>query len=84
MSLSQDEIENMVREAEAHAETDKINRERVEAINQAEVRSALLKGPSHGSSLHYRRRRRYSFSESYLFNFLPDSMRSIQSKATCC
>ncbi len=40
MSLvSQDEIENMVREAEAHAETDKINRERVEAINQAEVRS---------------------------------------------
>jgi hypothetical protein len=30
----------MVREAEAHAETDKINRERVEAINQAEVRSA--------------------------------------------
>jgi molecular chaperone DnaK (HSP70) len=35
--LSQDEIENMVREAEAHAETDKINRERVEAINQAEV-----------------------------------------------
>ncbi len=40
----QDEIENMVREAEAHAETDKINRERVEAINQAEVRSALLKG----------------------------------------
>jgi hypothetical protein len=35
----------MVREAEAHAETDKINRERVEAINQAEVRFALLKGP---------------------------------------
>jgi len=34
--LSKDEIENMVREAEAHAETDKINRERVEAINQAE------------------------------------------------
>jgi hypothetical protein len=27
----------MVREAEAHAEADKINRERVEAINQAEV-----------------------------------------------
>ena len=27
----------MVREAEAHAETDKVNRERVEAINQAEV-----------------------------------------------
>jgi molecular chaperone DnaK (HSP70) len=44
VSLPQDEIENMVREAEAHAETDKINRERVEAINQAEVRSALLKG----------------------------------------
>jgi hypothetical protein len=42
----------MVREAEAHAETDKINRERVEAINQAEVRSALLKGSSHESSLH--------------------------------
>jgi len=34
--LSKDEIENMVREAEAHAEADKINRERVEAINQAE------------------------------------------------
>jgi len=34
--LSKDEIENMVREAEAHAETDKVNRERVEAINQAE------------------------------------------------
>jgi len=34
--LNKDEIENMVREAEAHAETDKINRERVEAINQAE------------------------------------------------
>ena len=34
--LSKDEIENMVREAEANAETDKVNRERVEAINQAE------------------------------------------------
>jgi len=34
--LNKDEIENMVREAEAHAETDKVNRERVEAINQAE------------------------------------------------
>jgi len=34
--LSKDEIENMVREAEANAEADKINRERVEAINQAE------------------------------------------------
>merc|ERR1712142_393448 len=34
--LNKDEIENMVREAEAHAEADKINRERVEAINQAE------------------------------------------------
>ena len=32
----QDQIENMVREAEAHAEADKVNRERVEAINQAE------------------------------------------------
>merc|ERR1712131_334682 len=32
--LSKDQIENMVREAEAHAEADKINRERVEAINQ--------------------------------------------------
>ncbi len=36
--LSKDEIENMVREAEANAEADRINRERVEAINQAEVR----------------------------------------------
>jgi molecular chaperone DnaK len=34
--LSKDEIENMVKEAEANAETDKVNRERVEAINQAE------------------------------------------------
>merc|ERR1712062_644745 len=31
-----DQIENMVREAEANAEADKLNRERVEAINQAE------------------------------------------------
>ena len=35
--LSKDEIENMVREAEANAEADKLNRDRVEAINQAEV-----------------------------------------------
>merc|ERR1719381_194896 len=34
--LSKDEIENMVRDAEANAEADKLNRERVEAINQAE------------------------------------------------
>merc|ERR1719308_722152 len=34
--LNKDEIENMVREAEANAEADKINKERVEAINQAE------------------------------------------------
>jgi len=34
--LSKDQIENMVREAEANAEADKVNRERVEAINQAE------------------------------------------------
>merc|ERR1711994_349931 len=34
--LSKDQIENMVREAEANAEADKLNRERVEAINQAE------------------------------------------------
>merc|ERR1711990_1373180 len=34
--LSKDEIENMVRDAESHAEADKLNRERVEAINQAE------------------------------------------------
>merc|ERR1711962_375525 len=34
--LNKDKIENMVREAEANAEADKINRERVEAINQAE------------------------------------------------
>merc|ERR1712087_3023 len=34
--LNKDQIENMVREAEANAEADKINRERVEAINQAE------------------------------------------------
>ena len=35
-NFSQDQIENMVREAEANAEADKQNRERVEAINQAE------------------------------------------------
>merc|ERR1719322_755936 len=34
--LSKDRIENMVREAEANAEADKLNRDRVEAINQAE------------------------------------------------
>merc|ERR1711973_253773 len=34
--LNKDEIENMVKEAEANAEADKVNRERVEAINQAE------------------------------------------------
>merc|ERR1712209_141596 len=34
--LNKDQIENMVREAEANAEADKLNRERVEAINQAE------------------------------------------------
>lgn len=34
--LSKDEIENMVKDAEANAEADKINRERIEAINQAE------------------------------------------------
>merc|ERR1712061_622247 len=34
--LNKDEIDNMLREAEANAEADKINRERVEAINQAE------------------------------------------------
>merc|ERR1712180_282770 len=35
--LNKDQIENMVREAEANAEADKLNRERVEAINQAEA-----------------------------------------------
>merc|ERR1719346_728 len=34
--LNKDQIENMVREAEANAEQDKVNRERVEAINQAD------------------------------------------------
>merc|ERR1719394_231370 len=34
--LNKDQIENMVREAEANAEADKLNRERGEAINQAE------------------------------------------------
>lgn len=34
--LSKDEIENMVRDAEAHAESDRRNKERIEAINQAE------------------------------------------------
>merc|ERR1712045_101133 len=34
--LSKDEIENMVRDAEAHAEQDKQKRDRIEAVNQAE------------------------------------------------
>merc|ERR1712223_2353092 len=34
--LSKDEIENMVKNAEANAEADKLNRERIEAVNQAE------------------------------------------------
>jgi len=34
--LSKDEIENMVRNAEAHAEADKLKKDRIEAINQAE------------------------------------------------
>ena len=35
-SHQQDEIENMVRDAEAHAEADKGKKEQIEAINQAE------------------------------------------------
>merc|ERR1719193_2208528 len=34
--LSKDEIENMVENAEAHAEADKVKRDRIEAVNQAE------------------------------------------------
>lgn len=34
--LSKDEIENMVRNAEQYAATDKVKKERVEAVNQAE------------------------------------------------
>ena len=34
--LSKDEIENMVKNAEMHAEQDKAKKERVEAVNQAE------------------------------------------------
>eukprot|EP00096_Caligus_rogercresseyi_P000029 TRINITY_DN1009_c0_g1_i1.p1 TRINITY_DN1009_c0_g1~~TRINITY_DN1009_c0_g1_i1.p1 ORF type:complete len:716 (-),score=274.64 TRINITY_DN1009_c0_g1_i1:346-2193(-) len=34
--LSKDEIENMVRDAEAHADADKVKKERIEAVNQAE------------------------------------------------
>merc|ERR1711997_1030933 len=34
--LSKDEIENMVKNAEAHAEADKQKRDRIEAVNQAE------------------------------------------------
>lgn len=34
--MSKDEIENMVRKAEEYAKEDKIKKERVEAINQAE------------------------------------------------
>lgn len=34
--LSKDEIENMVRNAEQFAQQDKVKKERVEAVNQAE------------------------------------------------
>ena len=34
--LSKDQIENMVRDAEAHADSDKSKKEKIEAINQAE------------------------------------------------
>lgn len=34
--LSKDEIENMVKNAEQYAQADKVKKERVEAINQAE------------------------------------------------
>merc|ERR1712112_768383 len=34
--LNKDEIENMVRDAESHAEADKEKKERIEAVNQAE------------------------------------------------
>lgn len=34
--LSKDEIENMVKNAEQYARADKVKKERVEAINQAE------------------------------------------------
>lgn len=34
--LSKDEIENMVRKAQEYAAADKLKKERVEAINQAE------------------------------------------------
>ena len=34
--LSKDEIENMVRNAETYAAQDKVKKERVEAVNQAE------------------------------------------------
>ena len=34
--LSKDDIENMVRDAEAHADADKVKKERIEAVNQAE------------------------------------------------
>merc|ERR1712190_653704 len=34
--LSKEQIENMVREAEAHAEADEVKRDRIEAVNQAE------------------------------------------------
>ena len=34
--MNQDEIENMVRDAEAHAEADRGKKERIEAVNQAE------------------------------------------------
>lgn len=34
--LSKDEIENMVKNAEQYAKADKVKKERVEAVNQAE------------------------------------------------
>ena len=35
--LSKDEIENMVRDAEAHADADKLKRDRIEASNQVQI-----------------------------------------------
>lgn len=40
--LSKDEIENMVKNAEQYAQQDKVKKDRVEAVNQAEGRSSFL------------------------------------------
>ena len=47
--LSKDEIENMVRDAEAHAADDKLKKDRIEASNQVRRDNAYLLNTLHGT-----------------------------------